>query len=93
VASFNYVNGTVTVTTTAAVALTVSPAQSVILQNTSAAAIFLGGSTVTSSGANIGYSLAAGASLALPSVNEQPHALYGVVASGTGNLVYLTSHN
>jgi hypothetical protein len=63
------------------------------LQNTSAAAIFLGGSGVTTSGANLGYSLPAGGTLTLPSVAEQPHALYAVVASGTGVLVYLTSHN
>jgi hypothetical protein len=92
VASFNYVNGSVSVTSTAAVVLTVAPGQVVVLQNTGASPIFLGGSTVTSSGANIGYSLAAGATLTLPSVSEQPHALYGVVASTAMTLVYLTSH-
>jgi hypothetical protein len=92
-ASFNYANGSVTVSTTAAVALTVTPGQVVILQNTGSAAIFLGGSSVTSSGANIGYSLAAGASITLPSVAEQPHQLYAIVASATQTLVYLTSHN
>ena len=93
VASFNFANGSATVGTTAAVALTVTPGQVVVLQNTGAAAVFLGGSTVTSLGANIGYSLAAGASITLPSVNPQPHALYAICAPGTQTLVYLTSHN
>jgi hypothetical protein len=92
-ASFNFVNGSASVSTTASNVLTVTPGQVVVLQNTGASAVFLGGSTVTSSGANIGYSLAAGASITLPSVNLQAHSLYAIVASGTATLVYLTSHN
>ena len=93
VASFNYANGSVSVTSTAALVLTVTPGQTVVLQNTGSNAIFLGGSTVTSSGANIGYSLAAGASLTLPGVNFQGHNLYAIVASTASTLVWLTSHN
>ncbi len=92
-ASFNFVNGSVSVGSTATNILTVTPGQVVVLQNTGSAAIFLGGSTVTSSGASVGYSLAAGASLTLPSVSEQGHVLYGIVATGTQTLVYLTSHS
>ena len=91
--TFNFVNGSVSVTSTAALVLTVSPGQSVQLQNTGSVPIFLGGSTVTSSGANVGYSLGNGTSLNLPSVNEEPHALYAITASTAATLVWLTSHN
>jgi hypothetical protein len=91
-ASFTYTNGSVSVTSTAAVVLTVTPGQVVQLQNTGTVPIFLGGSTVTASGANVGYSLANGASLNLPPVAEQPHVLYGITASTASTLVYLTSH-
>jgi hypothetical protein len=93
VATFNYVNGSATVGTTPTSILTATPGQTVVLQNTGAAAVFLGGSTVATSGANLGYSLAAGASFTLPSVSEQGHVLYGIVASGTAVVVFLTSHN
>jgi hypothetical protein len=92
-ASFNFVNSSASVTGTAALVLTVTPGQSVQLQNTGTVPIFLGGSTVTSSGANIGYSLANGTSLNLPSVNEEPHALYAITAGTAATLVWLTSHN
>lgn len=92
-ATSNFVNGSVSVTSTAAAILTVYPGQVVVLQNTGTSAIFLGGSTVTSSGANIGYSLAAGASLTLPSVGLQANVLYGITASTSMTLVYLTSTN
>ncbi len=91
-ASFNYVNGSASVGTTASNVLTVTPGQAVVLQNTGSSAIYLGGSTVTASGATVGYSLAANASLSLPPVAEQPHALYAITASGTSTLVWLTSH-
>ena len=92
-ASFNFVNGSVSVTSTAAALLTVTPGQSVQIQNSGTVPIFLGGATVAASGANVGYSLANGAALNLPSVNEQPHVLYGITASTASTLVYLTSHN
>jgi hypothetical protein len=86
-------NGSVSVTGTAALVLTVTPGQVVQLQNTGTVPIFLGGSTVTSSGANIGYSLANGTSLNLPSVSEEPHALYAITGGTAATLVWLTSHN
>jgi hypothetical protein len=91
--TFNFVNGSASVGTTATNVLTVTPGQVVVLQNQGASAVFLGGSTVTASGANVGYSLAANASVTLPAVNLQGHALYAIVASGTSTLVWLTSHS
>ena len=51
----------------------------VILQNTGAAAVFLGGPDVTTAN---GYSLAAGASLSIVT-DDNLTDLFGIVASGT----------
>jgi hypothetical protein len=87
--ALGFANGSATVTTTASVALTVNPGVPTILQNTSSAAVFLGGPSVTTSGANIGYSLATNAPLTLPPAADGPQSLYAIIASGTGTLVWL----
>jgi hypothetical protein len=91
--SFNFQSGAVTVTTTAALALTIQPGQWVLLQNTGSSAILLGNSTVTTSGATIGYSLAAGTSVTLPAVGGESQNLFAIVATGTGTLVFLAPAN
>jgi hypothetical protein len=90
--STNFQNGAVTVGTTAALALTIEPGQWVLLQNTGSAAILLGNSTVTISGATIGYSLAAGASVTLPAVGGAAQNLFAI-ASASSTLVFLTPFN
>jgi hypothetical protein len=52
----------------------------VIIQNNGSAAVFLGGPNVTVSGANTGISVAAGASVLVPSVGTNAETLFGVVA-------------
>jgi hypothetical protein len=86
-----YLNGSVAVSTTAAAALTVYPGTSVILQNTSTTVpIFIGSSTVTTTGSTQGYSLAAGASLTLPVVSGEAHTLYAI-ATAAATLIWLTN--
>jgi len=80
-----YINGATTVTT-AATLITNVPAgvgANVLVQNNGSAAIFLGGPSVATSGANQGFSLAAGASILLPASGSDVHALYGIVAAAT----------
>jgi hypothetical protein len=61
----------------------------VLIQNVGNALVFLGGPTVTSSGANQGVSVAAGATLLVPSVGGQTNALYGVTAATAQNVAFL----
>jgi hypothetical protein len=91
-----YVNGSVSVGTSPT--LIVSPSRNdggVLVQNTSTSAVFLGGSSVATSGADIGYSLAASSTVTVPAVGGSNDAssaaagLYGIVASGTATVVYL----
>jgi hypothetical protein len=92
VATSNYANGSISVTSTAALALTIWPGQSVTIQNVGSAAVYLGGPTVTTSGSTIGYSLANGTSITLPAPASQPQQLYAIAAAAQ-TLVYLVSHN
>lgn len=86
-----YNAGTAAVTTTAAVACTLSAATTdgAMLQNVGSTTIYLGGFTVTATGATAGFPRAENASLTLASTGGQPHDLYAVVASGTGSLAYI----
>ncbi len=84
-----YNNGLVTVATTATVICSVGERGGVIIQNNGSAAVFLGGPNVAASGANTGISLAAGATLFIPSVGTNPKTLFGVVAAGTAPVVFL----
>jgi outer membrane protein assembly factor BamB len=90
--AFTFSSGTLAVTSTAAIALTVQPGQWVQLQNTGSTAVFLGGSNVATSGANIGYSLANGATLLLEPIGGEAQALYAISAT-TGTLVWLAPAN
>lgn len=60
----------------------------VVIQNTGAAAVFIGGPDVATSGATIGYSLAAGASLVIPT-DGGISDLWGRVATGTNTVTVL----
>ena len=85
-----YNQGTVTVGTSAT--LICSPAtgaHGVLIQNNGSVAVFIGGSTVTASGATAGISVAANATVTVPTVGDSPHDLYGIVASTTANVAYL----
>lgn len=85
--AFTYSSGTSTVTAAAAL-VTLQPGQWCVIQNTGATnAAFLGGPTVTTSGANVGYSLAPGASVTLPAIGGEAQTLWAV--STTTTLVWL----
>jgi hypothetical protein len=86
----NYAHGTVTVTSTPAVLCTVGlESDGVIIANTGAATVFLGGRTVTATGATAGVPLAAGASMTVPSVGGLTHALFAVTASTSSTVAFL----
>jgi hypothetical protein len=91
--SLNFQNGTVTVGTTAALAVSLNPAQWAVLQNTGANTVYIGGPTVTSSGAGLGVSIAAGASLAIPASGIDVQNLYAITSTLTSALVWLTPGN
>lgn len=81
--------GTVTITTSPTEICPLAYERAVIIQNASDAAVFLGGATVAATGSAAGISLAAGDTLTIPFGGGTP--LYGVVASGTGAVAFLTA--
>ena len=84
-----YLQGTVTVGNTAT--LLCSPLNSpggVLVQN-GATVIYLGGPNVTSSGATQGVSVAANATINVPTVGQSAHDLYAITASGSSSVSYL----
>jgi hypothetical protein len=86
----DYSNGSTTVGTTPTKICTVSPSSDgVLIQNNGSAALFLGGPAVTVSGSTVGISVAAGATVNVPTTGGTPHDLYGVVATGTAAVTYL----
>lgn len=84
-----YFNGLVTVGTAPTAICSVGARGGVVFQNNGSAAVFLGGPNVAVSGATTGISVAAGATLFVPSVGTNPATLYGVVASATAPVVFL----
>jgi hypothetical protein len=87
--AFTFSSGTATASTTAAALVTIQPGQWTILTNTGSNTVFLGGSTVTSSGASIGWSLAANATVTLPAIGGEAQTLYGITSTSTSALVWL----
>lgn len=84
-----YAQGTVTVGNTAT--LIASPGAGtggIYLSNSSGATVFLGGANVAASGAHAGPTLAASATILLPTAGA-PHDLYGITASSTSAVSYL----
>ena len=79
-----YLHGTVTVTASAT--LICSPLSSpvgVLVQNNGANTVYLGGPTVTGSGTTQGVSVAAGASVTVPTAGDAVHDLYAISPSGS----------
>jgi hypothetical protein len=88
-----YQNGVISVTTSPTLIATPSSApdiDGILIQNLGAVAVFLGGSTVTANTASTGgYSLAAGASVLVPTTGASAEGLFGIVASSTANVAWL----
>jgi hypothetical protein len=83
----NYSNGSTTVGTTATLVCSVDPeADGVLVQNGGSVAVVFGGADVT---ATTGISVAANATLLIPSIGGVAHELYGVTASSTAAVTYL----
>jgi hypothetical protein len=89
-AGFN--QGLVSVGTTATLICTVGSApenDGGLVQNNGSTPVFLGGSTVTASGATAGVQVAAGATVTVPTTGAERLSLYGILGSGTANVSYL----
>ena len=85
-----YNNAATTVSNTPTLIATVSSdADGVLVQNNGTATVYLGGATVASSGASIGYMLAANASVLVPSTGSCANSLYAITASSTAVVVVL----
>jgi len=80
-----YNPGTVTVGTNATLSAVCESTGTggVLVQNNGSVTVYLGGSNVTSSGATQGVSLAANATLLVPTVGGPADALYAVTGSST----------
>jgi hypothetical protein len=87
----SYLHGTATVTTTRSVLVTTGASGGVLVQNNGSVAVFLGGSTVTADAtATGGISVAAGASVTVPTVGGAKADLYAIVASSTAAVAWLS---
>jgi hypothetical protein len=64
-------------------------ADGALLQNTGTQTVYLGGPSVTATGATAGYPLAASATLSLGSTGGAPHDLWGITASSSSNVAYI----
>jgi hypothetical protein len=87
-----YKQGVVSVGTTATLICTVGTTPEtggIVVQNNGAVAVFVGGPTVTATGATAGPQIAANGTLTVPTTGAEPLALYGVVASSTANVSFL----
>jgi hypothetical protein len=91
--SLNFSNVSTTVTTVAAPLISIPPGVWCVLQNTGANPVFVGGPTVASSGAGLGVSIAAGASLALEPSSIDVQNLWAVTGTLTSVVVALTPGN
>lgn len=77
-------------TNVATVVSNVANRQSVILYNDGAVTVYIGGSTVTASGATKGIPLAAGASMPL---DKQTASVYAITAAGTCDVIALEEYS
>jgi hypothetical protein len=85
-----FVNGLVSVGTTATLICTVgADSDGVLIQNNGTVPVFIGASTVTTSGATSGVQVAANATATVPTTAADPLALYGIVTTGTANVTFL----
>lgn len=83
----NYIQGTVTVTTTPTLICAPNSGTGGVALYASAAGVFVGGSSVAASGALAGPQLPATTLVNFPT-SAGPSGLYGVVASGTVTVSY-----
>lgn len=84
-----FVQGTVSVGTTATLLAVPNKSGGVLVSNaTGGQTVFLGGASVAVSGSMAGPSLAAGSSLMIPTAGPS-HGLYAITASGTANVSYI----
>lgn len=83
----DYTSGVTTISSTATqVAVVPAANNGILVSNTGASSVFLGGAGVTSA---TGYPLAAAATVTVPTVGGYPHALYAITASGTSTVAFL----
>jgi hypothetical protein len=86
----SYQQGTVTIGTSPTLICTVEGNNTgVLVQNSSGAIVFLGGSNVSASGANAGYQLAISGSVTVPTYGGAACSLYGIVASTGSAITFL----
>lgn len=87
----SYLSGTATVAAARSVLVTTGSPGGVLVQNNGSVAVFLGGSAVTAdTAATGGISVAAGASVTVPTAGGAKADLYAVVASGTAAVAWLS---
>jgi hypothetical protein len=77
----SYSNGQAIVGTTPTPICAATGRGGVLIENTGSAPVFLGGPNVAVSGANTGISVAAGATLFVPTVGNLAAILFGVAAA------------
>lgn len=87
----SYLNGTASVGVARTLLVTTGSVGGVLVQNQGAVAVFLGGATVTADAtATGGISVAAGASVLIPTTGGAKADLYAVTASSTANVSWLS---
>lgn len=87
----DYTSGVVAVGATATLIASLPPvADGVLVVNTGAGTVYLGGAGVTTT---TGFPVAANATVTVPTVGNYPRNLYGVVASGTASVAFLVPTN
>jgi hypothetical protein len=59
-----------------------------VIQNNGSATVFLGGSTVTATGATASIQVAANATVTVPTTGAEPVEVYAIVSSGTATVSY-----
>lgn len=87
----NHQQGVVAVGTSPTPIVTTSVAGTLTLQNNGTVAVFIGASNVAATGPNAGPSIAAnGGTISIIVAGDVSRTLYGIVASGTANVAYLS---
>lgn len=87
----DYTSGVTAVGATATLIATIpAVADGILLTNTGTGTVYLGNASVTTT---TGFPVAANATVTVPTVGNYPRNLYGVVASGTASVAFLTPTN
>lgn len=86
----DYAQGSVSITSAGELVCLVAPENDgVLIANTGSATVYLGGSTVTASGATQGLPLAANTTLLVPALGSVVHSLFAITATGTSTVNFL----